>query len=93
MKTDPIAQALDNMTKDINDHIMATLIAVILVLAFALVWLGYTSNRKIKDLQWALRESGRKPHVHYASHGKDRWKERSPTLVGIAQAMAEQWGK
>lgn len=30
--------------------------------------------------------------VHYASPGPDRWKERSRTLQGIADAMAEQWG-
>ncbi len=29
--------------------------------------------------------------THYASPGKDRWKERSRTLPGIAKAMAEQW--
>jgi site-specific DNA-cytosine methylase len=36
--------------------------------------------------------SGRKPRVHYASPSPDRWKERSRTLQGIADAMAEQWG-
>lgn len=35
---------------------------------------------------------GRTPRVHYASPGPDRWKERSRTLTGIANAMAEQWG-
>lgn len=35
---------------------------------------------------------GRTPRVHYASPGLDRWKERSRTLQGIADAMAEQWG-
>jgi hypothetical protein len=35
---------------------------------------------------------GRKPRVHHASPGPDRWKERSRTLQGIADAMAEQWG-
>lgn len=34
---------------------------------------------------------GRKPRVHHASPGPDRWKERSRTLQGIADAMAEQW--
>lgn len=34
---------------------------------------------------------GRTPRVHFASPGKDRWKERSITLTGIAEAMAEQW--
>lgn len=35
---------------------------------------------------------GRYPRVHYASPGQDRWKERSRTLIGIAEAMADQWG-
>jgi hypothetical protein len=35
---------------------------------------------------------GRKPRVHYASPGPERWKERSRTLSGIARAMADQWG-
>lgn len=34
---------------------------------------------------------GRRPRVHTASPGPDRWKERSRTLPGIAAAMAEQW--
>jgi site-specific DNA-cytosine methylase len=36
--------------------------------------------------------SGRKPRVHYESPSPDRWKNRSRTLQGIADAMAEQWG-
>ncbi len=36
---------------------------------------------------------GRKPRVHYASPGPNRWKERSRTLEGIAKAMAEQWSE
>lgn len=35
---------------------------------------------------------GRTPRVHHASPGKDRWKERSKTLDGIAAAIAHQWG-
>ena len=35
---------------------------------------------------------GREPRVHRMSPGPDRWKERSRTLPGIANAMAEQWG-
>lgn len=34
---------------------------------------------------------GRTPRVHHASPGPDRWKERSRTLKGIAEAMATQW--
>ncbi len=36
---------------------------------------------------------GRTPRVHHASPGPNRWKERSRTYQGIADAMAEQWGK
>jgi hypothetical protein len=36
--------------------------------------------------------SGREPRVHYAAPGVNRWKERSRTLQGVANAMAEQWG-
>ena len=35
---------------------------------------------------------GREPRVHRMSPGPDRWKERSRTYQGIADAMAEQWG-
>lgn len=35
---------------------------------------------------------GRAHRVHFASPGPDRWKERSRTLQGIANAMADQWG-
>jgi len=34
----------------------------------------------------------KRTRVHYASPGPERWKERSRTLQGIADAMAEQWG-
>ena len=29
---------------------------------------------------------------HNASPGPDRWKARSTTYLGIAEAMADQWG-
>lgn len=35
---------------------------------------------------------GREGRVHRMPPGPDRWKERSRTLQGIADAMAEQWG-
>lgn len=34
---------------------------------------------------------GREPRVHRMSPGPDRWKERSRTFQGIAEAMALQW--
>lgn len=35
---------------------------------------------------------GREARVHKMAPGPDRWKERSRTLDGIAEAMAAQWG-
>ena len=35
---------------------------------------------------------GRENRVHRIPPGPDRWKERSRTFSGIADAMAEQWG-
>jgi len=35
--------------------------------------------------------SGREPRVHHEPPGKDRWKNRSRTYRGIAEAMADQW--
>ena len=36
--------------------------------------------------------SGREARVHKEPPSKDRWKNRSRTYIGIAKAMAEQWG-
>ena len=36
---------------------------------------------------------GRRPRVYYESPGEDRWKNRSRTFQGIAEAMAGQWGQ
>ena len=35
---------------------------------------------------------GRRARVHRESPAIDRWKKRSRTYIGIAKAMAEQWG-
>lgn len=35
---------------------------------------------------------GRKARVHLEPPGPDRWKNRSRTYQGIAEAMADQWG-
>lgn len=48
-----------------------------------------TNNVKAEMLALPKSQSTR---VHYASPGPERWKERSRTLRGIAQAMAVQWG-
>jgi hypothetical protein len=34
---------------------------------------------------------GREPRVHHMQPGPDRWKQRSITCRGIADAMADQW--
>lgn len=36
--------------------------------------------------------SGREPRIHKMPPSFDRWKKRSETYLGIAQAMADQWG-
>jgi site-specific DNA-cytosine methylase len=36
---------------------------------------------------------GRANRIHRMPPGPDRWKERSRTFTGIADAMAAQWGK
>lgn len=35
---------------------------------------------------------GRVARVHRASPGPERWKDRSRTYLGVAEAMAVQWG-
>jgi site-specific DNA-cytosine methylase len=35
---------------------------------------------------------GREARIHKMPPGPDRWKERSRTFTGIAEAMARQWG-
>lgn len=37
--------------------------------------------------------SGREARVHRTAPSPNRWKDRSRTYTGIAEAMAEQWGK
>lgn len=48
-----------------------------------------THNVKEEMMKLPLKERTR---VHYAAPGPDRWKERSTTPTGLAQAMADQWG-
>lgn len=36
--------------------------------------------------------TGREQRIHRLPPGPDRWKERSRTLQGVADAMADQWG-
>lgn len=48
-----------------------------------------TDNVKAQFDALPVRERAR---IHYASPGPDRWKLRSTSYSGIAQAMADQWG-
>ena len=48
-----------------------------------------TDNVKAQMLELPKRERER---LHYLSPSKDRWKLRSATYKGIAEAMAQQWG-
>jgi len=48
-----------------------------------------TNNVKAQMLELPKRERER---LHYLSPSKDRWKLRSATYKGIAEAMAAQWG-
>jgi len=48
--------------------------------------------QRLPKLQPTNIVDGRVPRVHHESPGPDRWKNRSRTFHGIANAMAEQWG-
>jgi len=49
------------------------------------------ATEDVRDVMNALPYAER-ARIHYASPGPDRWKLRSVTYAGIAQAMADQWG-
>lgn len=49
-------------------------------------------TRGLAPLEPTSVVTGREARVHKATPGPDRWKERSTTLKGIAEAMADQWG-
>jgi hypothetical protein len=51
--------------------------------------LAETKNVKAETMALTPKERDR---VHWAAPGPNRWKERSRTYVGIAAAMAAQWG-
>lgn len=48
--------------------------------------------RGLPKLQPTNIVDGREARVHRMPPGPNRWKERSRTFQGIAEAMAEQWG-
>lgn len=49
--------------------------------------------KNLPPLEPTLIVDGREARVHRAVPGPDRWKDRSRTLTGIAEAMASQWGR
>jgi hypothetical protein len=51
------------------------------------LWLKNLPTMKPTDIV-----DGREARVHKMPPGPNRWKERSRTFTGIANAMAEQWG-
>jgi site-specific DNA-cytosine methylase len=51
------------------------------------LWLQNLPRLKSTDVV-----EGREPRVHMMPPGPNRWKERSRTFKGIAEAMGEQWG-
>jgi hypothetical protein len=51
------------------------------------LWLQNLPRLKSTDVV-----EGREPRVHMMPPGPNRWKERSRTFEGIAEAMGEQWG-
>jgi len=50
-----------------------------------------TPTDNVKEEMLTLPDN-RRQRLHYLSPGPDRWKNRSRTFPGIAQAMAETWG-
>lgn len=50
-----------------------------------------TKTNNVYDAMMALPRKERE-RVHFMSPGPDRWKERSRTYQGLADAMAAQWG-
>jgi hypothetical protein len=73
--------------RDLNWLIAGSYALALLFLAFCVLeiclghWFAYV---------WLVVE-GRHARVHREPPGPDRWKNRSRTLIGIAEAMADQW--
>ena len=59
------------------------------------LWLlGLPKLEVTNSVKWLMRDLPKKEtdKVHRAPPGNDRWKIRSRTYQGVAEAMAEQWG-
>ena len=60
------------------------------------LWLfGLPPLRPTDDVRWlmALLPKNQQQRLHYLPPSEDRWKLRSTTFPGIANAMADQWGE
>tara|TARA_R110002012_G_scaffold192322_1_gene359965 strand:- start:443 stop:1057 length:615 start_codon:yes stop_codon:yes gene_type:complete len=60
------------------------------------LWLANLPDLKSTDnvkKEMLLLPDNERQRLHYLPPSKDRWKLRSMTYQGIANAMAEQWGK
>lgn len=62
-------------------------------------WFGHGETKatclwlkNLRPLEATSIVAGREARVHRMSPSADRWKERSRTYVGLAEAMASQWG-
>lgn len=51
-----------------------------------------TDGAQLTNTDVGLCELGSRDRVHRMPPGPDRWRERSRTFSGIAEAMADQWG-
>lgn len=51
-----------------------------------------TETNNVKNAMLAL-PANKRNRIHYMPPGPDRWKERSRTYQGLADAMVTQWGK
>jgi hypothetical protein len=49
--------------------------------------------RNLPPLRPTAVVDGREPRIHYMSPSPTRWRERSRTYRGVAEAMATQWGR
>jgi site-specific DNA-cytosine methylase len=49
--------------------------------------------KNLPNLQPSNIVDGREARIHKMPPSPDRWKNRSRTYAGIAQAMADQWGR
>jgi site-specific DNA-cytosine methylase len=57
------------------------------------LWIKGLPNLKPTNIVKLPEDKSKRMRLHYLSKTEDRWKERSRTFLGIAEAMAKQWGE